>query len=187
MHPRLSTALALVAASGLASAASVEAQAPSVTISSYGEFLYQHFDYGPNQNLPDGSEPDSRAEMDVRRFNLALTSIFGNGLTFDAEVEFEHGGTGSALELEYDEFGEYEFESEAGGEVQLEQIHLTKVFSPAFALRAGEILVPVGLTNRYHIPIQYFGTIRPESETALIPLTWHEKGVAGVGPGGAVA
>lgn len=187
MNPRLPTALALVAASGLASAASLEAQAPSVTISSYGEILYRRFGYGPNQNLPNGSEPDSRAEMDVRRFNLAFTSIFGDGLTFDAEVEFEHGGTGSALELEYDEFGEYEFESESGGEVQLEQIHLTKVFSPAFGLQAGEILVPVGLTNSYHIPIQYFGTTRPESETALIPLTWHEKGVAALGRLGALA
>ena len=164
---------------GLTGAA--QGQGPAFNINAYGELLYQYYDYGPNQNLPNGSEPDSRALMDLRRFNLSFTSIFDEGLTFDVEIEFEHGGTGSALELEYEEFGEYEFEVEKGGEVQLEQLHLTKVFSPAFALQAGEILVPVGLTNTYHIPIQYLGTVRPESENELIPITWHEMGLAAFG------
>ena len=171
-------ALALIQL-GIACAA--QAQSPAFNINAYGEFLYQYYDYGPNQNLPNGSEPDSRALMDLRRFNLSFTSTFDEGLTFDVEIEFEHGGTGSALELEYEEFGEYELEIEKGGEVQLEQLHLTKVFSPAFALQAGEILVPVGLTNTYHIPIQYLGTVRPESENVLIPVTWHEMGLAAFG------
>lgn len=165
----------------MGTAGAAQGQGPAFNINAYGELLYQSFDYGPNQNLPNGSEPDSRAAMDLRRFNLSFTSIFDEGLTFDVEIEFEHGGTGSALELEYEEFGEYEFEVEKGGEVQLEQLHLTKVFSPAFALQAGEILVPVGLTNTYHIPIQYLGTVRPESETELVPVTWHEMGLAAFG------
>ncbi|MEM7417276.1 MAG: hypothetical protein AAF389_17365 [Gemmatimonadota bacterium] len=151
------------------------------TIDGYGEFLYQRFDYGPNQNLPNGSEPDSRAATDIRRFNLGFESRFTDDLTFSLEVEFEHGGTGSALELEYEEFGEFEFEVEKGGEVQLERIHLTRHFSPAFNVRLGEILVPVGLTNSYHVPTEYLGTMRPESESNIIPLTWHETGVAAFG------
>lgn len=166
---------------GLASSAQAQGPAPSLDIDAYGEILYQRFDYGPNQNLPNGSEPDSRATMDLRRFNLSFTSVFDEGLTFKVEIEFEHGGTGSALELEYEEFGEYEFEVEKGGEVQLEQLHLTKVFSPAFALQAGQILVPVGLTNIYHNPVRYLGAVRPESESELIPLTWQEMGLAAFG------
>ncbi len=166
---------------GMASSVRAQGASPSLNINAYGEVLYQRFDYGPNQNLPNGSEPDSRATMDLRRFNLSFTSVFDEGLTFDVEIEFEHGGTGSALELEYEEFGEFEFEVEKGGEVQLEQLHLTKVFSPTFGLQAGEILVPVGLTNTYHIPIQYLGAVRPESESELIPITWHEMGLAAFG------
>ncbi len=166
---------------GLAGSAEAQGASRSLNINAYGEILYQRFDYGPNQNLPNGSKPDSRATMDLRRFNLSFTSVFDEGLTFDVEIEFEHGGTGSALELEYEEFGEFEFEVEKGGEVQLEQLHLTKVFSPAFGLQVGEILVPVGLTNTYHIPIQYLGTVRPESESELIPITWHEMGLAAFG------
>lgn len=166
----------------LSATASAGAEAQSVFgIDGYGEFLYQRYDYGPNQNLPNGSEPDSRATIDVRRFNLEFYTVFGDDIAFEVEIEFEHGGTGSALELEYEEFGEYEFEVEKGGEVQLEQIHVTKSFSPALNLRIGEITVPVGLTNSYHSPTHYLGSVRPESEDNLIPLTWHERGVAAFG------
>ena len=83
--------------------------------------------------------------------------------------------------MEYEEFGEFEFEVEKGGEVQLEQIHLTKTFSPALNVRIGEIMVPIGLTNSYHSPTEYLGSVRPESEENLIPNTWHERGVAAFG------
>ena len=65
------------------------AQGPSLNINAYAELIYQRFDYGPNQNLPNGSEPDSRAEVDLRRFNLSFTSKIDETLTFDVEIEFE--------------------------------------------------------------------------------------------------
>lgn len=148
----------------------------------YGEILYQHMDYGPDRyNPPEGARADNRSIVDVPRFVLAFDYKFKKGFEFGAELEFEHGGTGAAMELEYDEMGEYEMEVEKGGEVMLEQFHFTKTFSPAFKVRIGHMIVPVGHTNKSHESIRYFGTVRPEGENQIIPLTWHETGIAILG------
>ena len=63
-------------------------------------------------------------------------------------------------------------EVEKGGEVALEQFHITRLVHPAFNVRAGHLIVPVGLTNEQHEPINFFGTSRPEGETTLLPSTW---------------
>ena len=154
------------------------AQEKKLKFGTYGEILYQHYDYGPNQKLlPTGSKSDSRAIFDVPRFVFNMEYNLSDDIYFEAEVEFEHLGTGSSMELEYEEFGEYEFESEKGGEVLLEEFHFTKVFSEMFNLRLGRIIVPVGLLNKAHKPTQYFSTIRTESVTKIIPTVWNETGV----------
>jgi hypothetical protein len=109
---------------------------------------------------------------------LGIDYKFTPSIIFSTEIEFEHGGTGSALELEYEEAGEYEMEVEKGGEVALEQFHITKEFSKAFKVRAGHMIVPVGPTNTRHLPIEFFGSVRPEGENTILPLTWHETGIA---------
>jgi hypothetical protein len=63
------------------------------------------------------------------------------------EVEFEHTGTGSAVEKEFSEAGEWESEIEQGGEVELEQFWLQKSFCPEFNVRAGHIVVPVAVSQ----------------------------------------
>ena len=40
------------------------------------------------------------------------------------------------------------------------------------------MIVPVGLTNAHHEPINFFGTVRPEGETTILPSTWHDTGLA---------
>ena len=82
---------------------------------------------------------------------------FGRGWSMGTEIEFEHGGTESAFETEFEEGGEYESEIERGGEVALEQFWLQKSFSPAFNLRLGHMIVPVGGTNQHHMPTEFFG------------------------------
>ncbi len=143
----------------------------------YGEVLYSHYDFGPNQRSGEnGSPSDDRSIMDLVRFVTEIGYDFDESLRFETEIEFEHGGTGSTMEIEYEEFGEYEIEVEKGGEVVLEQLHLTKSFSSALNVRVGHFIVPVGLTSNAHLPFSYFGTVRPESESSLIPTTWHETG-----------
>lgn len=148
----------------------------------YGEVLFQRMDYGADRySDPTGAQPENRAFISVPRAVFTFDYKFRPDILFSAELEIENGGTGSALELEYEESGEYEMEMEKAGEVVLEQFHFTKVFHPAFSVRVGHMVIPVGQCNMRHESILYFGTIRPESENAIIPMTWHETGISVLG------
>ena len=148
-------------------------------VGGYGEMLFQHFRYGPNSMLSEGSTEDKRSEISIPRFVIAMDFKFTPTWVLSSEIEFEYGGTGSALEFEYEEeSGEYELEIEKGGEVALEQFHITKNFAKWMNLRFGHMIVPVGLTNAHHEPIYFFGTVRPEGESSIIPCTWHENGIS---------
>lgn len=144
----------------------------------YGEALANFMDYGINRyTRPEGNEKTHRNSISIPRFVLAFDYKFNSKWILGAEIEFEAGGTGSAYELENTENGEYETEVEKGGEVALEQFHITRLIHPAFNVRAGHLIVPVGLTNEHHEPINFFGTSRPEGETTILPSTWHENGI----------
>jgi opacity protein-like surface antigen len=149
----------------------------------YGEMLFQRMDYGADRytDSKNGAPKDTRSYVSIPRMILALDYKFRDDIVLGTEIEFEYGGVGSAMELEYDEAGEYEFEIEKGGEVQLEQFHITKRFYPWLNVRAGHFIVPVGLTNAHHEPIFFFGTTRPEGEMTILPCTWHETGISILG------
>ena len=136
-------------------------------------------DYGINRysGTSSGNTRDHRNEISIPRFVLALDYKFNSKWILGAEIEFEAGGTGTAYEIENKENGEYETEVEKGGEVALEQFHITRLIHPAINVRAGHLIVPVGLTNEQHEPINFFGTSRPEGETTILPSTWHETGI----------
>jgi hypothetical protein len=159
-----------------------QAAAPGLEVHGYGDLVWSHFDFGPDPRAtPTGSAPDSRAVMDVRRLVLLLEAEILDDLEFEAEIEFEHGGTGSSLELDYDEFGEYEQEIEKGGEIVVEEFHLTRAFGDALNVRLGHFYVAVGLTFDHSRPLDYLGTRRNEAESSLIPVVWHETGAAAFG------
>lgn len=148
----------------------------------YGEMVASFKDYGINRfSGPTGNTKDNRNTIAIPRFVLALDYKFSPKWILGAEIEFESGGVGIETELESSENGEYETEMEKVGEVALEQFHITRLIDRAFNLRAGHMIVPVGLTNSHHEPINFFGTYRPEGETTIIPSTWHETGVAAFG------
>lgn len=156
----------------------INAQEHRFVLEVYAEMLYSHFDFGPDQKSgPNGAPPDSRSILDIPRFVPEIKYYFSEDLYFETEIEIEHGGTGSALELEFEEFGEFEQEIEKGGEIELEQFHVTKSFSTAFNLRLGHFILPIGLINTAHLPKEFFTTVRPEAETGIIPTTWHETGI----------
>ena len=148
-------------------------------IGGYGEAVAAFKDYGINRfnGSPYGNTKENRATISIPRFILALDYKFNSKWILGAEIEFESGGTGSAVELEATENGEYETEVEKGGEVVMEQFHITRLIDKAFNIRAGHVIVPVGLTNAHHEPIHFFGTVRPEGETTILPSTWHETGI----------
>jgi hypothetical protein len=144
----------------------------------YGELQFSWLDFGPNQNREGGSRDDSRLVFEQTRFVLELEGEMPYEIEFGAEIEFEHGGTGAALELEYEEFGEYEQEVEKGGEVVVEELYLAKSFADdAFWVRAGRFYVAMGLLSELYEPTEYLAAGRPESEQTVIPGVWDELGL----------
>lgn len=123
-------------------------------------------------------DDNSHGRFDIPHVTFLIGYDFGKGWKMNAEIEFEHGGTEAAVELEAEEAGEYETEVERGGEVALEQFWIEKTFSDAVNLRLGHIIVPVGLTNGNHLPTQFFTVYRPEGESTIMPCTWHETGIS---------
>lgn len=143
--------------------------------SGYGQFDYRRFDF--YENAQDAT-PEARGELDLRRVVLEPVVRISPRLRFVAEIEFEHGGTGTTVEYEPEEAGEFEIEVERGGEVILENAFLEYLGAPTRRWRVGEMTVPFGMVNRYHRPDQHFTIERSLAETALIPSTWHDIGVA---------
>lgn len=149
----------------------------------YGEMVANFKDYGINRfyGHKEGNAKQDHNTISIPRFVLAFDYKFTPKWILGAEIEFEYGGTGTSYELENTENGEYETEVEKGGEVALEQFHITRMIVPEFNIRAGHLIVPVGLTNAHHEPINFFGSSRPEGETTIIPCTWHETGIEFLG------
>ena len=155
-------------------------------VGGYGEMVAAFKNYGINRfnGTTTGNSDLKRNTISIPRFVIAGDYKFNRHWMLGAEIEFESGGTGSALELENTENGEYETEVEKGGEVALEQFHLTYRLNNTFMVRVGHQVVPVGLTNAHHEPILFFGTVRPEGETTILPSTWHETGLSILGQAG---
>ncbi|MFY2563742.1 hypothetical protein ACN469_39500 [Corallococcus terminator] len=149
-----------------------------VYVTAYGELQFAYFNYGLDQNRAGGAQRDSRIEFDTNRFVIEVKGGLPEyGLEAEVEVEFEHGGTGSAMELEYEEFGEFDQELDKGGEILVEEMFLSKKLGNNAALAVGRFYVAVGTLSEFSRPTDYLGTNRDEAETGIIPNTWDEMGV----------
>ena len=171
-----------------AGAASVIPASAQLTVGGYGEAVFSHNFYSDAWNRyknPQNFRSDSHSRVDLPHVVIYLGYDFGHGWSMGTEIEFEHGGVETAVEMEDDEGGEYESEVERGGEVALEQFWLQKSVSRAANLRIGHMVVPVGSTNRAHMPTEFFGVYRPAGDATVIPCTWHETGISFWGRAGA--
>ena len=99
--------------------------------------------------------------LDFHRFVLLFTHQFSDRLRFVSELELEHGFVEGL---------------EDGGELELEQAYLDFLVKPALNVRAGMLLVPVGIINERHEPPVYHGVERPFVDTVIIPTTWFDVG-----------
>lgn len=177
----------LAAAMAIASAASAQSSQDSIQyggwnqfrLGGYGEAVAAFKNYGTNRFYggADGNAKENRNTISIPRFVIAGDYKFNSKWVLGMEIEFESGGVGTAYELENTENGEYETEIERGGEVALEQFHITRLIHRSFNVRVGHFIVPVGQNNAHHEPLNFFGTVRPEGETSIIPNTWHETGI----------
>ena len=100
------------------------------------------------------------AVVDLRRFVLFVGHNFTDRIRFYSEVEVEHAVSSA----------------EDAGEVEIEQAYVDGLVSRRLNLRAGLILMPVGIINVYHEPPTFNGVDRPEVDTLIIPSTWREPG-----------
>ena len=124
-----------------------------LSIGGYGEGFYQ-------ANVGDkGNEKD---KADLERGVLYIGYKFTDSILFNSEIEFEHASSGEGAELK--------------GEVGIEFASLDFFIDPIANARAGLVLMPMGLVNRIHEPLFYFGNHRPEVEQRIIPSTWREMG-----------
>ena len=153
-----------------------------LSIGGYGEVAYSRnffSDHVSRYSQPEQHKNDpSHGRFDLPHVVVYLGYDFGKGWKLGTEIEFEHGGNGLAYEKEDEEGGEWEQEVEKGGEVELELFWIQKTFSRAANLRFGHIVVPVGLNNAHHEPLNFFTVYRPEGENTVLPSTWHQTGVS---------
>lgn len=154
---------------------------PRFELGGYGEISMQRMFYSDNvarYTYPETHKSGKHGRFDIPHLVVFMGYDFGKGWKFSSEIEFEHGGTGTTIEIENAESGEYEAEIEKGGEVAIEQFWIEKTFNRALNVRLGHIIVPIGLTNMHHMPTEFFSVLRPEEESTLIPCTWHETGIS---------
>ena len=180
---------ALVAGLATASAQTVAADSvmqhvngKRLSVGGYGEVAMSrnfYSDHVSRYSLADEHKNDpSHGRFDIPHAVIYLGYDFGKGWTMGTEIEFEHGGVGMAYETEDEQGGEWEQEVEKGGEVELEQFWIQKSFGRWANIKAGHIVVPVGLNNAYHEPLNFFTVYRPEGENTVLPSTWHQTGIS---------
>lgn len=153
-----------------------------LTMGGYGEAVYSVNLYSdsPYRYMFPSRYADAPAHgrFDLPHVVFMLGYGFGKGWSMGTEIEFEHGGVETSIEVEGDEAVELEHEIERGGEVFLEQFWIQKSFRKWANIRAGMIIVPVGLTNSRHEPDKFFTVYRQEGESTILPCTWHQIGVS---------
>jgi hypothetical protein len=103
--------------------------------------------------------------IDLRRLVLFVGHNFNERIRFYSELEVEHAVASSGDQ----------------GELEVEQAYLDGLFSRHFNLRAGLIIMPVGIINVYHEPPTFNGVDRPDVDTLVIPSTWREAGFGAFG------
>ncbi|HEX4498642.1 MAG TPA: hypothetical protein VIE43_23390 [Thermoanaerobaculia bacterium] len=127
-----------------------------LAVGGYGEVVYRNFD----SKLQDGSRSDLTDLVDLQRAVLYFGYKFNDHFLFNSEVEFEHAVTAS----------------DKDGEAEVEFAYGDYLWKKEANIRAGVVLMPVGLVNEYHEPTVLLGVRRNGVETAIIPTTWREVG-----------
>lgn len=172
----LATALNAQENSQLDSLTGSEAGRKKLELVTYGSINYHRFDWQ--------IWPEKRDEVDFERAVIEGSYRFAPRWSLNAELEFEHGGTGVAVEFDrFEEFGEFEYEVEKGGEVRFEEFNLDWSWGAGQQqhLTVGYVKVPFGLITFRDEPDEYLTNTLPMMENTLLPTDWAEFGVLAQG------
>ncbi len=96
----------------------------------------------------------SNGELDVQRLVMLFGYKFDDRVQFVTEIEFEHVK-----------------------EVFVEQAFVNYSIANSTNIRAGLLLVPMGIVNEFHEPTTFNGVERPSMDNAIVPTTWREIGM----------
>lgn len=105
-------------------------------------------------NQPLSSDTKNNGTLDVHRVVLLVGYKFNDRTQFVTEIEFEHVK-----------------------EVYVEQAFLQYKINKSINLRAGLLLIPMGIVNEYHEPTTFNGVERPLVDKYISPTTWREIGL----------
>lgn len=128
-------------------------RAASTSIGGYGELHLNH-------KRPEGG--DATTAIDMHRLVLFVAHHFSSDVRFYTEIEVEHAFAKPG----------------APGEIGIEQGYLDwRLLGDKLGLRAGIVLVPMGIANQWHEPPVFHGVERPMVDKVILPSTWREGGV----------
>jgi hypothetical protein len=128
--------------------------ADGLKLGAYGEIKY-----GVMQNPAANGQWQNG--FDAHRFVLLPTYEITKNIIFNAEIEFEHGGTA------------FDADDKLHGTVEVEQLFIDFKIVDYFNFRAPGIdLVPIGYTNQHHEPTLFYSVQRPELANSLVPTTF---------------
>lgn len=97
-------------------------------------------------------------ELDVQRLVMLFGYKFDERVQFVTEIEYEHVK-----------------------EVYVEQAFVNYSIANAVNIRAGLMLVPMGIVNEFHEPTTFNGVERPSMDNKIVPTTWREIGIGVAG------
>lgn len=118
------------------------------TTTAVGGYLEGNTNYFVTDGISEGFS------MELRRFNIFLYSTIARRIKFLSELEFEHGTE----------------------EISLETAQLDFEVNPAFNIRMGILVVPIGAFNQNHDSPKWEFVERPLVTTNIIPSTLSEVG-----------
>lgn len=111
---------------------------------------YGQIDY----NQPLINDQSNNGQLDVHRLVMLFGYHFNDKLQLFTEIELEHVK-----------------------EVYVEQAFINYKFNRYFQIKAGLMLIPMGLVNELHEPTVYYGVERPLLDNKIVPTTWREIGI----------
>ncbi len=156
------------------------------------------YQLGPVQ-LGQGTVPDEALVRGLMEYRLhSGTTVVGGYGEFNANFVDNNAtnhwdGTATVRRMvlfvahnfnaQFRSYVEFEWENAlacatCAGSVDVEQAFIDWLLvGNDFALRAGLVLMPVGIVNQWHEPPLFHGVERPDVDRLIIPTTWSELGI----------
>ena len=119
---------------------------------------------GYGEMLYENYSGDKTTQFDYLRAIFYAGYRFNERFLFNSEIEVEHAN-----------------------EIFVEFAYLDFRATESMGVRAGMLLVPLGLVNELHEPTVFMGAERPVTEQSIIPSTWRENGGGIYGSFGSIA